>query len=668
MSLEKAVAAKDEAKKLDALLAAWRKQRHPRIADVIDQVSVPLVKAAGGAVKAKNVPERTRQCIALLERGGAVDIGRVLATEWPGTWEPALPLVKALCAVADDPRVANEFARQIDRTQYDTWTSKNLWSPLFTRFDTLKDARQLPLLEAQLKRAKGEYYARDMRSMEERSVKVLQKLKVPKLSAADEKWLAQLEAPFSGAAAASKDKKKGGAELLAAVLAKPDDLGLRAVYGDWLTQHGDPRGELISLQLAAPSEKSEKRINSLIKKNWASWLGPLADWFTFGYSRGVRPPLFKAGFPYSGHVNAPKHGAEDTLRALLERPEWRTFEVLQGWPQQQVPLHEVLAHPNFARVRALEFAPQRSHLAQLIELAPPLDEMHVSFDDDLPPLKLERLKKLRRLSLHPSDVTRATSVLPQLDALCIDRVYADELTAEHWKLFEKSGVPAIDLGALIVSRERGAKHFTTLTLRYDPEEGALEHLPTTLSEFGASEVPLVLDAESLTALKRRLKRFPKLDPKTLPMSKKFEAPKQVHATLVLHNTRLLDERKVKRLWEIFTDDFGATLDTFQPNYASKRPLGDDPVEKLLTWSRNKGTHTLYLSREGGQTELSLGRDSNYSHLELPYFDADRFVAATRALVAYVKPKVVEFAKVEVKAGESLAPLEKKIRSFTGSAK
>jgi uncharacterized protein (TIGR02996 family) len=40
-----------------------------------------------------------------------------------------------------------------------------------------------------------------------------------------------------------------GDDLLAAVLADPDNDGLRLVYGDWLLEHDDPRGAFIQLQL-----------------------------------------------------------------------------------------------------------------------------------------------------------------------------------------------------------------------------------------------------------------------------------------------------------------------------------------------------------------------------------------------------------------------------------
>ena len=55
------------------------------------------------------------------------------------------------------------------------------------------------------------------------------------------------------------------AELLAQIYANPDDDALRAVYADALLERGDPRGELITLQLertraGAPAEAQVARL------------------------------------------------------------------------------------------------------------------------------------------------------------------------------------------------------------------------------------------------------------------------------------------------------------------------------------------------------------------------------------------------------------------------
>ena len=92
---------------------------------------------------------------------------------------------------------------------------------------------------------------------------------------------------FVGAAKAKASKAKttakGAAQpaeagkLLAEILAHPDDDQARLVYADFLTQNGDPRGELITVQLSLPDAKGARksqlaaREKELIKKHGRTW-------------------------------------------------------------------------------------------------------------------------------------------------------------------------------------------------------------------------------------------------------------------------------------------------------------------------------------------------------------------------------------------------------------
>ena len=60
--------------------------------------------------------------------------------------------------------------------------------------------------------------------------------------------------------------------LEAAILANPTDRDAYAVFADWLQEQGDPRGELMSLQLAY----KDKQAKALIDKHADYFLGPLA--------------------------------------------------------------------------------------------------------------------------------------------------------------------------------------------------------------------------------------------------------------------------------------------------------------------------------------------------------------------------------------------------------
>jgi uncharacterized protein (TIGR02996 family) len=81
--------------------------------------------------------------------------------------------------------------------------------------------------------------------------------------------------------------------LLRAVLAAPADDRPRLVYADWLSQRGDPWGELIVLQIGGqgPARQSELlRELAAAAPDWAaSWPPPLAR--GFATSLTVRPEL-----------------------------------------------------------------------------------------------------------------------------------------------------------------------------------------------------------------------------------------------------------------------------------------------------------------------------------------------------------------------------------------
>ncbi len=67
-------------------------------------------------------------------------------------------------------------------------------------------------------------------------------------------------------------------ELLSAIYRRPDDDSLRHVYADWLNERGDPRGELIALQLApSRTESMVRRERLLLGKYRKASLGGLGE-------------------------------------------------------------------------------------------------------------------------------------------------------------------------------------------------------------------------------------------------------------------------------------------------------------------------------------------------------------------------------------------------------
>jgi uncharacterized protein (TIGR02996 family) len=136
--------------------------------------------------------------------------------------------------------------------------------------------------------------------------------------------------------------------FLQAVIADPDDDGLRLAYADYLDERGDPRGEFIRVQVALermPEEDPRRaalkvRERELRNAHWREWVGPLQGL--------VGPPRFRRGFIEAITIPA---------RAFLAHAD-----ALFAAPVRQVRLWRAggtaakLANvPHLARLTGLEF-------------------------------------------------------------------------------------------------------------------------------------------------------------------------------------------------------------------------------------------------------------------------------------------------------------------------
>lgn len=108
------------------------------------------------------------------------------------------------------------------------------------------------------------------------------------------------------------------ASLFAAVFADPTNDAPRQVLADFLLERGDPRGELINLQLRGADPRRQR---VLLKQHGKTWLAP------FGSSLGPGVE-WRRGFPAKGVVRFRTQGDAERLGAL---PDWATFESLR-WP------------------------------------------------------------------------------------------------------------------------------------------------------------------------------------------------------------------------------------------------------------------------------------------------------------------------------------------------
>jgi uncharacterized protein (TIGR02996 family) len=626
-----ALAAGNHRDALVQLLDAWRELRHPRIANVIDFVSEGLT-AGAPPIKGKTAAARAEAWFAVERNHDPADLGRLVAAKWPGTWKPAVPYLLALVAWPDDPRLATAFAKLVDATQYDTWTSERFWQPLFRRLDQLDDIRQLPLMRDQLAKEKPFYYRRDMRPLEEASVAKLEQLVEPRLTAPVAAALAVVEGYFADRINSTQTALRNSADHLAAIHAAPDDLATRAVYADWLQEHGDPHGEFIALQLAgAPG--TEPRQRKLIEKHGKAFAGTLGKYFERDSWR------FANGFFAGGELS---RFADDKLDEMLLDPAWRLVTTLAAVDDRQVIAF--LDRPELPLLRAIEVdggtaaaiasgPPRRitrlasgyvdpaggRAIAEATAL-PELRELGTALRDDTADWLLGSavLQRVERLAIG----THAT--LPAVIAMLAERGGAlREVHVSRW--LDDDG------WTLVLARDAAPGPFTRATLRWRPLRRDRRHryAGSVFFELTAA-IPvaplrtLAVIWEDMPAMSRAehaqyvdaVSRFAHAQV-TVPWQPPAPADDIVGAeySLLVRGPAMLEPDRAAAVWTLAAE-LGQRYDSFEVGWRSTlRKLSTDPLAQIRRWAGNQRCSRLDLKRDGTRGELVLTRSSRPSDFE-----------------------------------------------------
>lgn len=172
-----------------------------------------------------------------------------------------------------------------------------------------------------------------------------------------------------GGGATAADKRHP--ELEKALFADPYDASAYAVYADWLQEQGDPRGELISLQLATETKrdaKIAKAAAALIESKADYFLGPLADHTKTYDGRDQDAFTWRFGFIHSAQLSHNQYTDDDfegsmaeVLETLLRHPSGRfVTELVFGFnndPNENSldDLIGILAKKAPASIRKLHF-------------------------------------------------------------------------------------------------------------------------------------------------------------------------------------------------------------------------------------------------------------------------------------------------------------------------
>ena len=262
----------------------------------------------------------------------------------------------------------------------------------------------------------------------------------------------------------AKLAKQESEPFIETILESPDDFQGYAVYADWLSEQGDPRGELIQVQwqlgstelTGKPRKEAEKRERELIKTNRSEWLNELApeltdDWLPDQFSWLERPAYdaqFARGFLDALKIQylfpefatkLKRSGMSRMLRRLqivyLARGEELADEVEsyadRDWGWEDCPSIEALiAGGTFDNLRHLEISEgdHGCHIVapnvhKLVAKAPRLETLIVEAHEvDTEALFQQKMPNLRSLTVnhltdYPLPALANNRSLQQLESL-----------------------------------------------------------------------------------------------------------------------------------------------------------------------------------------------------------------------------------------------------------
>ncbi|MCA9665606.1 MAG: TIGR02996 domain-containing protein [Myxococcales bacterium] len=242
----------------------------------------------------------------------------------------------------------------------------------------------------------------------------------------EQRWRALLPARDD----AARDGRSAS-ELLAAIYQDPDDDDSRRVYADLLQEAGDPRGELIGLQLqqarGAASSKEERRVRALLRAHRGQWIGEDLE-------RVLNKVVFERGFLFAAELaqNAvatdeiwQRAAADERLATLRElhkgRGSARRLQLFvegaaRNLTSLEVPSNTILdvlvglPGPRALQALSLPRPPSRKKLAAMVEASSLANLRRLTLTID--PGDIERvlgdlrryrlLERLQALTLQPS--------------------------------------------------------------------------------------------------------------------------------------------------------------------------------------------------------------------------------------------------------------------------
>lgn len=291
----------DRGAQLLRLLDGWRATRSDELARAIETLGLEIGRLRGGALTAKTREELEDAWVELAKDRDPRDVGRLLATSWPKSLDHARKRVDMFAKFAPDPRILRGIAAAATKHRSDSsFKFHESVAKLFL-------ASPIPELEQAIEAIFKAHDHGEVLDIYE-----------------DAKAAACAVRPTTPPASVLEDAARVlGVQatldaLWATHCADPGDLTHRAVLADALQASGDPRGELITLQLAPQLDAAaKKRVAVLLAAHADEWTGPIPM-----VSKSARK--FERGFI----VKLSCRAVGNELTSTFDRPEWVTVEDL----------------------------------------------------------------------------------------------------------------------------------------------------------------------------------------------------------------------------------------------------------------------------------------------------------------------------------------------------
>ncbi|NMO18077.1 TIGR02996 domain-containing protein [Pyxidicoccus fallax] len=321
----------EELEVLQRLLNAWRQQREPRVAALVERLSKRLsehLRPQWGPSDAAFMREHHPRDLPRL-------LPRVLELADQGHWNVMAHHLDVLAVWPADPRltpVLVEIARRPKAIEREVFAS------LCKALTASVDPRALEPLRACLKTLPSDSrQAQWLRG----AMEAIARWVPPPMDAETAARCEALEQALAAREAAEARSSPTREALLERVYADPGDVSARLVLADHLLEQGVPRGQLIMLQCSPGSDKA--RVERLLETHAPRWVTELGPQVAPGHTR------FERGFPFAVRLR------HDWREALPEPgPAWRTVREVNLSEVSFPNAAEWLSHPNLGGVTVLK--------------------------------------------------------------------------------------------------------------------------------------------------------------------------------------------------------------------------------------------------------------------------------------------------------------------------